>query len=152
MAESAITRMEDVMTTIDTPLARQVRKGLRTRLASLAAVITIASASSAGAEELRPIQAKSLHLGEVNGIAYYTVHGEGYHVVATLAGTDQTPVRFESTLLPGQTIVLSIPGSASAEARTIEFLRKGDRLLVKTKPVQANAGARVDARTPAPRT
>jgi hypothetical protein len=149
--ERQVTRMEDVMTTIDAPLARRDRKGLGTKLASLAAAIAVATAASpAGAEELRPIQAKSLPLGDVNGIAYYTVQGEAYHVIATLGGAGQTPVRFESALLPGQTIVLSIPGNAAGEARTIAFLRQGDRLLVETSPVQAKAGDRVDAHTPAP--
>lgn len=79
----------------------------------------------------------SLHLGEMNGVAYYTVEGHGYDVVATLASQGGTPVRFESTLLPGQKIVVSIPGSAGAKAQMVEFAREGDRLLVETSPVQA---------------
>jgi hypothetical protein len=46
------------------------------------------------------------------------------------------PVRFESTLFPGQKIVVSIPGRAEAKAQTTEFLRQGDRFLVETRPVQ----------------
>jgi hypothetical protein len=128
--------MEDAMTTIDAALTQQLRDGRRTKLAGLAAAIAIFTATSlpASADELHPIQAKSLRLGEVNGIAYYTVREGRYHVVATLAGEGQVPVRFESTLLPGQTIVLSIPGNAGAQAQTVEFLRRGDRLLVKTDP------------------
>jgi hypothetical protein len=81
-------------------------------------------AFTACAEELRPIQAKSLQLGEMDGVAYYTVHDHGYRVV--LASQGGTPVRFESTLLPGQKVVVSIPGSAGAktQTQTVEFLRQ----------------------------
>jgi hypothetical protein len=109
-----------------------------TRTAASAAVVLVATTVSMAArgEELRPIQAKSLQLGEINGVAYYTVQGQSYRVVATLASRDGTPVRFESTLSPGQRIVISTPGSAGANAQVVEFLRQGDRLLVQTNPAQ----------------
>jgi hypothetical protein len=40
-------------------------------------------------------------------VAYYTVQGPSYHVVATLAAEGGTPVRFEGSLLPGQKYSLS---------------------------------------------
>jgi hypothetical protein len=82
------------------------------RLAPLAAIVVVAAAASrpAHAAELRPVQGISLQLGELHRIAYYTVDDAGYGVVATLAGQDGTPVRFESTHLPGQKVVVSIPG------------------------------------------
>src|SRR3982074_2882185 len=58
--------------------------------------------------------------------------GGGYRVVATLAGQGGTPIRFESTLLPEQKVVVSIPGWAGAKDWTIEFLRRDDRLVVET--------------------
>lgn len=79
-----------------------------TRRMILAATFLVAVAVSwpARAEELRQIQAKSLQLGDVNGVAYYTVQDQGYRLVVTLAGQGSTPVRFESTLLPGQKVAV----------------------------------------------
>jgi hypothetical protein len=99
------------------------------------AVLFVAGAVSwaTRAEDLHEIQAKSLQLGDVSGVAYYTVQGQGYRLVVTVAGQDSTPVRFESTLLPGQKVTMSMPGSARANARTIEFSRQGNHL-VMTNP------------------
>ena len=106
------------------------------------AILLVAGAVpwTARAEDLREIQAKSLQLGDVSGVAYYTVQGQGYRLVVTLAGQDSTPVRFESTLLPGQKVTMSMPGSARANARTIEFSRQGDHLLVTTNPKTPGLG------------
>jgi hypothetical protein len=106
--------------------------------AILAAAVLVSTTGSlmAGTEELRPSEAKSLRLGEINGVAYYTVQSHGYRVVATLAGRSASPVRFEGNLLPGQTFVVSIPGGAGAQAQTVAFVRQGDRLLVETTPLQ----------------
>jgi len=41
--------------------------------------------------ELHSMEAKSLRLGEVNGIAYFTVQGQGYRSVVTLGGLGGTP-------------------------------------------------------------
>ena len=76
----------------------------------------------------------SLQRAELHGIAYYTVEDAGYSVVATLAGQDGTPVRFESTLLPGQTVVVSIPGHRGSQGQTVEFARQGHRMLVDRTP------------------
>jgi len=103
---------------------------------TFASVLFVAGAVSwaARAEGLREIQAKSLQLGGVSGVAYYTVQDQGYRLVVTLASQDSTPVRFESTLLSGQKVTMSMPGSARANAQTIEFSRQGDHLLVTTNP------------------
>ena len=49
-----------------------------------AAVFALAASAAAHAEGLRPIEAKSIDLGGVSGIAYYTVEPDGFHVVTTL--------------------------------------------------------------------
>ena len=115
-------------------------KAAMTRV-TFTAILLVAGAVSwaARAEELREIQAKSLQFGDVSGVAYYTVQGQGYRLVVTLAGQDSTPVRFESTLLPGQKVTMSMPGSAGANARKIEFSRQGDHLLVTTNPIAFSA-------------
>ena len=82
------------------------------------------------------MQALSLRFGDTNGVAYYTVQGASYHVVATLATERGTPLRFEGSLLPGQKLIVSIPDSAGAKAQTIELFRQGNRLLVKANPME----------------
>jgi hypothetical protein len=103
-------------------IAMSIRKTL------FAVVFGIASLTAAQAEGLRPIEAKSIDLGGVSGIAYYTVERDGFRVVATLAqGEAGTPIRVVSTLAPGQRVVLSTPQPAGA----IEISRQGDSVLVR---------------------
>ena len=93
-----------------------------------AAAFGIVSLAVARAEGLRPMAGKSIDLGEISGIAYYTVERDGFHVVATLAqGEAGTPIRVVSVLGPGQRVVLSTPQQAAA----IEISRKGDSVLVR---------------------
>jgi len=91
----------------------------------------LASLTAARADGVRPIEARSIDLGGVAGIAYYTVERDGFHVVTTIAeGERGTPIRVVSVLAPGQRVVLSSLASA------IEISRKGDTLLVrKANPV-----------------
>src|SRR5258705_7589607 len=68
----------------------------------VAAASALASLEAAHADGLRPIDAKSIDLGEVSGVAYYTVERDGFHVVTTLAqGMAGTPIRASSPLAPG---------------------------------------------------
>jgi len=100
-----------------------------------AVVFGIASLTAAQAEGLRPIEAKSIDLGGVSGIAYYTVERDGFRVVATLAqGEAGTPIRVVSTLAPGQRVVLSTPQPAGA----IEISRQGDSVLVRKANAASN--------------
>src|SRR5947199_10329267 len=88
-----------------------------------AAAFTLASLGTAHADGLRPIEAKSINLGDVSGVAYYTVERDGFHVVTTLAqGEAGTPIRIVSVLASGQSVVLSTPHQASA----LELSRKGE--------------------------
>jgi hypothetical protein len=64
-----------------------------------AAAFGIASVAAARADGLRPMEGKSIDLGGISGIAYYTVERDGFHVVATLAqGEAGTPIRVVSVL------------------------------------------------------
>ena len=100
-----------------------------------AAAFGIASLAVARAEGLRPIEGRSIDLGEISGIAYYTVEHDGFHVVATLAqGEAGTPIRVVSVLAPGQRVVLSTPQQADA----IEISRKGDSVLVRKASTATN--------------
>ena len=101
-----------------------------------AAAFGIASlAAAARADGLRPIEGKSIDLGEISGIAYYTVERDGFHVVATLAqGEAGTPIRVVTVLASGQHVVLSTPQQAAA----IEISRKGDSVLVRKTNAASN--------------
>jgi hypothetical protein len=126
---------ENLAMPIDATRTVRARKRPVTRLLPLAAIILAATASlPARAAELRPMQGVSLQLGELHGIAYYTVEEAGYSVVATLAGQQGAPMRFESTLLPGQKVVVSIPGHRGSQGQMVEFARQGHRMLVDTTP------------------
>jgi len=93
-----------------------------------AAAFAFASLGAAHANDLRPIEAKSIDLGEVSGVAYYTVEGDGFRVVTTLAyGEAGTPIRVVSVLAPGQKVVLSTPNQAGA----LEISRTGNSVLVR---------------------
>ena len=88
----------------------------------------LASLGAAHAEGLRPIQAKSIDLGEVSGVAYYTVERDGFYVVTTLAqGEAGTPIRVVSVLAPGQHVVLS----TTSHTGGLEISRQGNSVLVR---------------------
>jgi len=92
---------------------------------------TIALTGAAQAGELKPMQAQSVVLGGVTGVAYYTVADGGYQVVATLAaGEGGAPMRFMATLTSGQKIVLSVPQAADKAPVNMEIARLGDAVFV----------------------
>ena len=94
----------------------------------VAAVFALASLQAVHADGLRPIDAKSIDLGEVSGVAYYTVEHDGFHVVTTLAqGMAGTPIRVVSVLAPGQSLAFSTPHQEGA----LEICRNGDSVLVR---------------------
>jgi hypothetical protein len=100
-----------------------------------AAAFAFVSLGSARADGLRPIEAKSIDLGGVSGIVYYTVERNGFHVVTTLAqGESGTPFRVVSVLARGQRVVVSTPQQANA----LEISREGDSLLVRPAKAVSN--------------
>ena len=102
-------------------------------------LVVFAAAGIAQADELMPMQAKSLALGPVNGVAYYTVGEAGYQVVATLAAGDSgTPVRFVTTLSAGDRISVSVPRAVDEDAVSVEIARLGDAVFVTSSPAITN--------------
>ena len=94
-------------------------------------VATLAASSFTQAAEMHPMQATSIALGDVTGIAYYQVVGGDFQVVATVAaGEKGTPMRFVSTLAEGQRMLLSVPQAADQAPVELEFARVGDSLSV----------------------
>src|ERR1700686_659649 len=87
---------------------KEIAMSIRSML--VAAAFALASLEAAHADGLRPIDAKSIDLGEVSGVAYYTVERDGFHVVTTLAqGMAGMPIRVVAVLEPGQSVVLLPP-------------------------------------------
>ena len=119
---------------------------MSTKTLILAAAATLAAAiGTAGAAEIKPIQAGSVDLGTLAGVAYYTAEPKGFRVVVTLAPRAAAPaVRFEAVLADDQSVTLSTPRQAEAAAETIEITRIGDRISVtpsRTKAVTREAAA-----------
>jgi hypothetical protein len=101
----------------------------------LAATVVLASFGAAHADGLKPIAARSIHLGDISGVAYYTVEPAGFRVVTTLAqGETGAPIRYVSLLTPGQRVVLSTP----ARADVLEISRTGDSLVIRDTNAVAN--------------
>ena len=106
------------------------------RHTAIAALSALSLLSAAQADELKPIQGQSINLGNLSGVAYYTVEHDGFHVVTTLAqGEAGTPVRFEAILAPGQRVVLSTPRELRRPAGKVEISRQDDRVLVRDAAV-----------------
>jgi hypothetical protein len=75
---------------------------------SLLVATALASLEPAHADGPRPIDAISVDVGEMSGVAYYTVGRDGLHVVTTLAqGTTVTPTRVVYVPAPGQSVAFS---------------------------------------------
>jgi len=102
-----------------------------------AAAITLAAGGLAAAQEVSPTSAYRIDLGDVGGVAYYTVADEGYRVVATL-GAGTAPVRFTATLAPAQRMNISVPGAVGASDQAIDIVREGDRIVVVRAGVLSN--------------
>ncbi len=89
------------------------------------------SIGAAHADGLQPIEAQSIHLGEVSGVAYYTVERDGFRLVAILAqGEAGTPVRIEAILASGQSLVLSTPRGVGTAPDAVEISRRGTQVLI----------------------
>ena len=102
----------------------------------LAAAFALASTGAAHADGLRPLEARSIDLGEMAGVAYYIVERDGFRVVAILAqGVTGAPVRFETVLAPGQSVVLSTPRDEGLVGNAIEISRRDDQVLVQEPTV-----------------
>jgi hypothetical protein len=99
---------------------------------ALAAAFALAAIGPAQAEGLKPLQGEVIDLGDVSGVAYYTVERDGFRVVATLAKKDEdaVPVRVVVVLAPGQSLTLSTPREAGTPADPVEIMRRADTVLV----------------------
>jgi hypothetical protein len=102
------------------------------------------------AQDLAPFAGRSVAVGEMSGIAYYRPTAAGYEIVITLAdGPAGRPVRFVTTLSPGQATTISAPGLSGEQTTSITITRNGDHVSVDDRSAHA-PGALVEA-GPAPR-
>ncbi len=118
------------------PASAQPRTGAARRRATLVtsgclALLAACLVGGAQADELQPIQGRSIALGPVNGVAYYTNDAAGSRLVATLSsGEGSTPVRIVTTLVAGQSVTLSVPHGVGEPATEVTFSRQGDHVFV----------------------
>jgi len=85
------------------------------------------------------MQARSISLGDVSGVAYYVVEEDGYRVVATLAaGEGVMPIRFVTTPVSGQRMTMSAPQAAGRGSMNVEFVRAGDNIIVSDASAAMN--------------
>jgi len=104
----------------------------RTLLCTVPVAAVIAAAPAAAASELKPLQAGTFVLGNQSVSVYYTVSGDIYEVVATIApdnGGSGAPIRLVGWLQPGQKALVSTGEfGKTAEPATLELEHQGDRL------------------------
>jgi hypothetical protein len=92
--------------------------------------------------EIASEQALQFILGDRVGIAYFTSEAGGFRLVATIAaaeGTEATPIRFVTTLAQDQMATMSVPRKAGEKSIEVTFLRRGERLIVKTPSSAGNS-------------
>jgi hypothetical protein len=105
-------------------------------LTFLAAFSVLSGGAAAG--ELEPLSGHSVRLANFNGVVYYTVEKDGFRVVATLSGGDkELAVRFVSTLLPSQRVIISVPQAVGEPSIDVEIARDGDEVVVKDSLVKS---------------
>jgi hypothetical protein len=100
-------------------------------------------ASPAVATELREGQSVVTQLSaEASAVTYFVDRPDGFHVIVAVrtghnTGSDalhQPPaIQFSSRILPGQTIDLSMPGTAGPADSVLEITRRAERVAVETK-------------------
>lgn len=101
------------------------------KVAIAAAAVTLASFGAATAGGPR---AHSIDLGNVTGVAYYTEEAGRFHVVATLAQQEGQPIRVETLLAPGQSVMLSTAEPGDGGPTSVELAREADELTVRSVP------------------
>jgi len=100
------------------------------KVAAAAAIALAAIASVAGPSVADGPRAKSINLGAINGVAYYTEEAGRFRVVATLAQQEGLPIRVETLLAPGQSVVLSTAKGQSG-LESVELAREANDLTVR---------------------
>jgi hypothetical protein len=105
---------------------------MRASISALALVLATAMPFAAAASELKPLEAGSFLLGTHTVSVYYTVNGDDYEVVTTIAPAPDTPgapIRLVGSLPPGQKQVISVGSYGTTSAPVIlELVHQGHAL------------------------
>jgi hypothetical protein len=104
------------------------------------AALSLAFCGAAHAGEIRAYAGKSIELKDVRGTVYYAPNGKAFDVVVTL-DSDGRPVRFVSSLQPGQATTVSTPGAVGETGAVVEIKREGDHLFINDRSRQQRAEA-----------
>lgn len=102
------------------------------------AMAAFCSGALSQAEVLKPLpeHGGTFAIGVVQGVGYYTVQEDGYHIILTLTKGIEKPVRFEAVLADNQSVVLTSPKEAAERSESIVVQCKGEEIVV-TKDVDA---------------
>jgi hypothetical protein len=118
------------------PVANQeVEHDMKTRSiltvsASAAAFLGLAVHSSvAFAGDMQPLAARTIDMGAVQGVAYYSEEADGLRLVATVSA-GESAFRVISTLADNQKVILAVPRTVDQDEKTITFRRTGDSVSV----------------------
>ncbi|HEX2018199.1 MAG TPA: hypothetical protein VGO17_04595 [Aurantimonas sp.] len=103
-----------------------------------AVAMIVATTAAATADDFKPLQGRSIELGGLAGVAYYTVADEGYDVVATLVGSAGSPVRVATRLSDGQSLTLMVPESAGSAPQAVDISRVGTTVRIAPSTVAMN--------------
>jgi hypothetical protein len=100
---------------------------MRTILSAVALALAAVMPFGAAAAELRPMQAGTFVLGNHTVSIHYTVSGDTYEVVTTIAPeTSGAPIRFVGFLQPGQKALVSAGQfGTTAAPDTLELVHRG---------------------------
>ena len=98
--------------------------------AAVALALAVIGSFASGSAFADTPRAKSINLGAMNGVAYYTEEAGRFRVVATLAQREGMPIRVETLLAPGQSVVLSTAKGQSG-LESVELSRDADGLTVR---------------------
>jgi hypothetical protein len=105
---------------------------MKASLSAVALALATVMPFAAAGGELKPLEAGTIPLGAHTVSVYYTVSGDTFEVVTTIApGADAAgaPMRFVGFLPPGQKQVVSIGSFGTTSApETLELVHQGGAL------------------------
>jgi hypothetical protein len=105
---------------------------MKTTLSAVSLALAAVMPFAAAASDLEPLEAGNFVLSAQSVSIYYTVSGDTYEVVTTIApggATPGAPIRFVGFLKPGQKVLVSAGQFGTAAAPdTLELMHKGNLL------------------------
>ena len=105
---------------------------MKTILSAISLALASVMPFAADASELKPLEAGTFVLGSQSVSIYYTVNGDIYEVVTTIASDAETsgaPIRFVGFLQPGQKALVSAGQFGETTVpETLELVHQGHQL------------------------